>query len=75
MRSPSAAKPGARMIVRVYLLAHGDPETYLDVKHIWHDDTVLWILHYWTDNRYRYVCIPLSRVAWWQHMPMEFEDD
>lgn len=73
-RSPSAVPPGARFIVRVYLIGHGDPEVYQQVKHVWHDGTVLWVLHYWGDGeQFRYCCIPLDRIAWWQQMPQEFE--
>lgn len=73
-RSPSAVPPGERWIVRVYIEGAADPEIYTEVKHCWVEDYgVLAILHYWSEDKYRYIRWPLTRVRWWQTMPMRFE--
>lgn len=75
-RSPSAVAPGERFIVRVYIDGAHDPEVYENVKHCWVTDSgQLAILHYWDADRYRYCYWPMTRVRWYQVMPMRFEDE
>lgn len=73
---PSGVGHGQLYVVRVYLEGSQDIQTYDNVKHVWFKagNTVMCILHYYSETQYRYVSIMRERVVWYSMMEQRIEE-